>query len=90
MVYLVLTGPKISYGFVLEKFQKGNFLGHPVLVVYIIKALFGRIKNTMNVHNMLEKIQVRKHRTFWARRLPWGQGRLQRRKKVFVLTMKVD
>ena len=38
-----LPGPKISYGFVLEKFQKGNFLGHPVLVVYTIKALFGRI-----------------------------------------------
>ena len=55
MVYLVLTVPKISYGFVLEKFQKGNFLGHPVLVVYTVKALFGRIKNTLNVHNMPEK-----------------------------------
>ena len=30
MVQLVPTGPKIIYGFVLKKFQKGNFFGHPV------------------------------------------------------------
>jgi len=29
-VQLVQTWPRISCGFVLEKFQKGNFLGHPV------------------------------------------------------------
>ena len=27
MVQLVLIGPKIPYGFVLEKFQKGNSFG---------------------------------------------------------------
>ena len=30
VVQLVQTGSKISYGFVLKKFQKGYFLGHPV------------------------------------------------------------
>ena len=30
MVQPVQTGPKIAYGFVTKKFQKGNFLGHSV------------------------------------------------------------
>ena len=30
------TGPKISHGLVLEKFQRGNFLGQPVYIcIYV-------------------------------------------------------
>ena len=31
VVQLVLTGPKIPKSLVLEKFQKGDFSGHPVV-----------------------------------------------------------
>ena len=30
------TGPKISHGLVLEKFQRGNFLGNSVYSVYSV------------------------------------------------------